>query len=210
GRSERLGPHLPELTVTTGLRSLVAEEARQVPQLHRLTALVHSVFHICPAHRRGALRAQRQRAARAVVEREHLLADDVRRLADRAREQLGRLERRRLDPFMAGTLEDRPRAGLQRAASARLLAEHVEGAARRFDLRDAQLPAAVAPGAEAGIAERSSARDGFVSRSRSSVVTPTCPGSTTVFPGNARSSSPIERSSVAQSPPGRSTRPTDP
>ena len=42
-----------------------------------------------------------------------------------------------------------------------------------------------------------------MSRSRPSVVTPMWPGYTTVSPGNARSRAPIERSSVAQSPPGR-------
>src|SRR5271163_1411029 len=64
-RAERLGADLPELPIAPGLRALVAEEARQVPELHRLAPLVHAVFHICPAYRRGSLRAKRQRAARA-------------------------------------------------------------------------------------------------------------------------------------------------
>src|SRR3977135_2696834 len=33
-RPERLGPHLPELTIATGLGTLVAEEAREIPKLH--------------------------------------------------------------------------------------------------------------------------------------------------------------------------------
>src|SRR5947209_12409395 len=50
------------------LRRLGAEEARQVPELHRLGQLVHAVLDIGPAHGRRALRAKRQRATSAVVE----------------------------------------------------------------------------------------------------------------------------------------------
>ena len=57
---------------------------------------------------------------------------------DAAREQLGRLQRRRLDPLVPRALEDLPRARLEARAHPRLLAEHVERAARSFDL----LPAA--------------------------------------------------------------------
>jgi hypothetical protein len=176
-RAERLRADLPELPVATGLGALVAEEARAVPQLDRLTALVHAVLDVGPADRRRSLRPQRQRAARGVGEREHLLAHDVRRLAHAAGEQLRRLERRRLDPLVAGALEDAPRACLQCRACLCLLAKHVERAPRRFDLGDAQLTDAVASGTTtAWLAERSSARNGFVSRSRPSVVMPMWPG----------------------------------
>ena len=136
--AQRLRPDLPELPVTARLGALVAEEAGQVPELHRLAALVHAVFDVGAAHWRGALGAQRQRAPAAVLESEHLLADDVRRGADAAGEQLGRLERGGLDPLVAGAAEDRASARLERLTGDRLLAEHVEGAARRFELRPAQ------------------------------------------------------------------------
>ena len=95
--ADRLGADLPELPEAPGLRALAAEEAAQVPQLHRLRLLVHAVLEVGAAHRRGALRAQGQRLARPLVERVHLLLHDVGRLADAAREQLGRLEGRGLD-----------------------------------------------------------------------------------------------------------------
>ena len=66
--AERLGADLPELPVAAGLGALVAEEARQVPELHRLAALVHAVLDVGAADRRGALGAQRQRAPAAVLE----------------------------------------------------------------------------------------------------------------------------------------------
>ena len=117
---------------------------------------------------RGALGAQRQRAPAGVVEGEHLLAHDVGGLADAAGEQLGRLEGGRLDPLVAGALEQRARASLERGARLSLLAEHVEGAARGFELGRAQRPAAVArrDAAARGTRARSSVRNGLVSRSR--------------------------------------------
>jgi hypothetical protein len=52
----------------------------------------------------GQLRAQRQRALRAIGEGVHLLADDVGALADAAHEQLGVLDHRRpgLEVAVAG------------------------------------------------------------------------------------------------------------
>ncbi len=146
--AERLGADLPELAVAAGLRALVAEEAREVPELDRLAALVHAMLDVRAADGRGALGAQRQRAPGDVLEREHLLAHDVGRLADAAREQLGRLERRRLDPLVSCALEQRACAGLERRALLRLLAEHVERAARRFELRRAQVRVALASGGD--------------------------------------------------------------
>ena len=185
--AERLGADLPELAVAPGLGALVAEEARQVPQPHGLAELVHAVLDVCPADRRGALRAQGQRASGGVLEGVHLLAHDVGGCADAAREQLGRLERGRLDALIAGALQDRASAVLERRARGGLLAEHVEGAAGRFDAVGlAQLPlvpsgrdvprSAGAGGDTAGGRRRSSTRNGFVSSSRPSVVMPMWPG----------------------------------
>ena len=103
--ADRLGADLAVLAVAAGLRRLVAEHRPRVPELHGLRKLVHAVLDVRAADRRGALRAQRQRAAAAVLERVHLLAHDVGRLADGAHEQLRVLEDRRLDLAEAGALE---------------------------------------------------------------------------------------------------------
>ncbi len=67
-----------------------------------------------------------ERALGGVQEGEHLLAHDVGGLADAAGEQLGGLEGGRLDSLVAGALEQRAGAGLERGALVRLLAEHVD------------------------------------------------------------------------------------
>src|SRR5580692_2495456 len=104
--AERLGADLPELPVASGLGALVAKEARQIPELHRLAALVHAMLDIGSACGGGALWSQRQRASGLILEGEHLLAHDVGRLTDPAGEQLGCLERGRLDSLISGALED--------------------------------------------------------------------------------------------------------
>ncbi len=176
-RAQRLGPHLPELAVAPRLGALVAEEARQVPELHRLAALVHPVLHIGATDRGGALRAQRERAPGGVLEREHLLTHDVRRGAHPTREQLGGLHGGGLDALVSGALEDRACARLEGRAGRGVLAEHVEGASRRFDLGVAQRGWAGASAvASCGRRARSSERNGLVSYSRPSVVTPMWPG----------------------------------
>ncbi len=87
----------------------------------------------------------------------------------------------RLDPLVAGAAQERAGPRLERLAGDRLLAEHVEGAAGRFELRLAQRAAwgggaLAATGCSAASRARISVRNGFVASSRSSVVTPMCPG----------------------------------
>ena len=133
--ADRLRPDLPELPVAPGLRALVAEEARQVPELHRLGQLVHAVLDVGAADRRGALRPQRERAPAAVLERVHLLLDDVGGLADAAREQLGPLERRASRCGRSPPARGSPRASSSSGAPpARLLGQHVERPPRGLDL----------------------------------------------------------------------------
>ena len=170
-RADRLAADLPELAEAALLRALAAEVGAEVPELHRLRPLVHAVLEVGAADRRGALGAQRD-ALRVGLERVHLLLHDVGRLPHPAREQLGRLERGRLDPLVAGALEDRARLALERVARERLLAQHVVRAARCLD------PAVHA----------SCARNGLVARSRPIVVLPMWPGYTTVSPGSASTS----------------------
>ena len=161
--SDRLGPDLPELALTPRLRALVAEERRQVPELHRLRQLLHAVLEVGAADRRGPLRAQRQRAAAAVLERVHLLLDDVGRGADPPREQLGRLERGRLDLPIAGRAEDPARGLLDRGAAGRLVGQHVVGPSRGLRLGAHE---------RAGGYRASACRKGFDARSAPSVVIP--------------------------------------
>src|SRR5262249_17430991 len=113
-----------------------------------------------------------------------------------ASEQLGGLERRRLDPRVPGRLEDPPRLPLHGFTGRRLVGQDVEGPPR--NLQPLAHPRA------------SSARNGFVSRSAPRVVRPICPGCPRVSGGSVSISVRIDASSVPQSAPGRSTRPTDP
>jgi hypothetical protein len=133
GRTDRLGADLPELAVSALLRRLGAEVGAQVPELHRLRQLVHPVLHVGTGDRRGPFRAQRQRPAAAVVERVHLLADDVGRAADAAGEQLGRLERRRLDPPVTRAAEDPLGVRFEHGAPLRVGGQHVERSPRGLD-----------------------------------------------------------------------------
>ena len=71
-------------------------------------------------HRRRVLRAQRERRAVAVLERVHLLGDDVGLFADAAREQLRLLEDRRADLVVVVAC-GRPRAPPPRRGSTRPL-----------------------------------------------------------------------------------------
>ena len=198
-------PELVELAVAAGLRALVAEERAEVGELHRLRQFVHPVLEVGAADRGRPLRPQGEAALALVLEGEHLLADDVGRLADAALEQVGVLEDRRRDRLVAGAGEDLGGGAFQPRPRARLLGQDVEGPARvpgtcspsAATLRRPALPPA-SRGTDWSRARRraSSApcgRDGRRSR-----------------PGRCRAGWPIEASRVGPSPPGRSTRPTEP
>ena len=110
--AEELDADLPELPVPAGLRLLVAELRPGVPEPDRPGPVLEPVFDERPHDARRVLRPQRQRAALAVREGVHLLVDDVRRLADRAREELRRLEDRRADLAVAVEPKTRRAVGL--------------------------------------------------------------------------------------------------
>ena len=96
-RAEHLDAELVQLAHAARLRLFIAVAGRLVVHLDREAVVVHAVFKH-RAHRAGrALGAQRDRAAALVRKRVHLLFDDVRRVADRALEQLRVLEHRRAD-----------------------------------------------------------------------------------------------------------------
>jgi hypothetical protein len=83
----------------------VAKQRTRPPELHRLGELLHPSAQVRAADRRRRLRAQREAATALVLESEHLLADDVGGAANAAGEEVGLLERRRLDPAVPGALE---------------------------------------------------------------------------------------------------------
>ncbi len=114
---------------------------------------------------RGTLGPKRQRPVAAVGEGVHLFAHDVRTLTRGAGIDLGVLERWGDDLGVAGGLEHRARGVDDRAPAARVGSEPVARPAGRLKL--------AAHG-------RSSARNGLVASSASSVVTGPCPDKTTV------------------------------
>ena len=100
-RADGLDGGLVVLAVTALLRRRVAVHRRDREQLLGLRLAMKPVLDVGAHDRRGSLRAERQRPAPTVLERVHLLLDDVGAGARRAREQLGVLEDRRLDAPVA-------------------------------------------------------------------------------------------------------------
>ena len=115
------------------LRALVAEHRRDVGELDRLRQIGHPVLQVGAADRRGALRAQRQAVAAAILEDVHLLLDDVRRFAHAARVEVGALEGGRLDKAVAAELRLLARRGDDSVAHAVLGGQQVARAARRLE-----------------------------------------------------------------------------
>src|SRR3546814_10376589 len=72
--------------------------------------------------------------------RVHLLGDDVGRIAERSREDLGELENRSRDLAEAVPLRDRAGALDDRPESARLLGQKVAGTADRLQVRQCRGP----------------------------------------------------------------------
>ena len=209
--ADRLDAELVELAVAARLRALVAEEGADVGELHRLRQLLHAVLDVGAADRRRALGSQGEAAPALVLEGEHLLADDVGRVADAALEQLGVLEARRGDRLVAGAGEDR-RARCARSARAcappraARRRSRVElgtcvppqcrdltcaGCRRRLARELGEERVGRALGAQCGHAH--------VARDR-----PSSP------PSGSRAGRWIDWIRVGPSPPGRSTRPTEP
>src|SRR3546814_7378950 len=87
---------LVELPLPPLLRTLVAEHRPGIEQLQR-EVLAETAGNEGTGDTRGPLRPQRDRVAAAILERVHLLGDDVGRIAERSREDLGELENRRRD-----------------------------------------------------------------------------------------------------------------
>src|SRR6185312_9665398 len=170
----------------------------------RLRIAVHAVLDVRAADRRGALGPERERAVGAIGEGVHLLLHHVRACAGRTCEQRGVLEHRRDDPPVSVQPAEPLDLPCDALPGGHLGRDHVMGPAWPLDLRAPAHPAAFRS------ASRSSARNGLCASSAASVVEGPWPGWTAV-PGGKRSASVlIDASSVGQSPPGRSVRPTEP
>src|SRR5579884_631822 len=96
-RSDRFSADLKELPVPAFLRPLTAEHRPAVVELLQPRPLIEAVLDVCAHHRSRRFRSQRERAAVAVLERVHLLPDDIGLFADTARKQGRFLEDRRPD-----------------------------------------------------------------------------------------------------------------
>jgi len=96
-RADHLGVDLMELAVTPLLRPLIAEQRTVSGDLQR-RMLLPAVGEEGARKPGSEFGAQRQRFPAAVLERIHLLGDDVGRLAQRAAEHGGLLEHRHFHP----------------------------------------------------------------------------------------------------------------
>ncbi len=95
-----LGIELVELPEASLLRPLVAEGGAVHGELQR-RILLPALAEVGAAYPRRELRPKRDQLAAAVLERVHLLGDDVRGLADRPGEDSGRLDDRHFDALEA-------------------------------------------------------------------------------------------------------------
>jgi hypothetical protein len=135
GRADDLGVELVELAEAALLGTLVTEHRAAGDQLDR-RILLPALGDVRAADARGEFGTQRDQVAALVLERVHLLRDDVAGLAHRAREHAGRLEDGDVDALEAIEFAD-VIEGLEHAGEpALLLAKDVLGAADavgRFD-----------------------------------------------------------------------------
>src|SRR5438128_228457 len=88
-----------ELSITAFLRFLAAEHRARQPKF--LLLVVQQAVAQSRAHDAGRSFGPQRETVAVVVEREHLLRDDVRELADRTAEKLGALEDRQIDALIA-------------------------------------------------------------------------------------------------------------
>ena len=99
--ADRLDIQLPVLAEASLLRTPVAVDRLVRVELLRLRLAVQAVLEVGAHDRSSRLGAKRERPVAAVLERVHLLRDDVRPLPGRAREEVGLLEDGRVDPAIA-------------------------------------------------------------------------------------------------------------
>ncbi len=135
GRADHLGIELVELAEAALLRAFVAEQGPVGGDLER-RILLPALAQKSARDARGEFGTQSERITAAILERIHLLRDDIGGFAERAREDRGRFEHGHLDP--AEAVE--PAHMLERLDNAgetlRLFAQHALGAADGFGCFD--------------------------------------------------------------------------
>ena len=125
GKAQRLGAELVELAVASLLRALVAVHRPRVPEADR--PVVGEAVLDRRTHRGGrGLGAQRELlAVQPILERVHLLLDDVGDFADRAPEEAGMLEQWRADVAVPVAMHAVAHDLLEGQPAGRLVGEHV-------------------------------------------------------------------------------------
>ena len=133
--AEGLDIGLMELPVAAGLRALVPEHRSHRVQPDGLRLDVESMLDIGAQHARRRLGPKRERIPAPVLERVHLLLDDVRLVADPSREQLGALEEGHADLAIAIRFEDPAGRRLDTLPARSLRGQDVADAANGLDHR---------------------------------------------------------------------------
>ena len=132
GEAERLDAELVKLPVATLLRLLAPEHRAAAPEF--LLLVVQQAVAERRAHdASGRLGPQRHALAVAVVERVHLLRDDVGELADRAAEELRALEHRQANALITVGREELRGRALDALPERRVGGQHVVHAADRLN-----------------------------------------------------------------------------
>jgi hypothetical protein len=94
--SYRLEVQLPELPVTTFLRTFITEHGTRAPEFHRLLLLRHSVFQIGTHHGSRQFRPEGDTPASPVSEGVHFLFHHIRRLSHAPGEKLRMFKNRQM------------------------------------------------------------------------------------------------------------------
>ena len=131
--AKQLHPDLMELAQPSLLRPLVAEHRASIEVFER-HVLGKTARNYGARHPRGSFRAKRHLGAAPISEGVHFLRDDVRRVAERALEDLRKLEDRRCHLVVAVTAGDRPRGIRDAAEGACPIGQEVVRAANRLQL----------------------------------------------------------------------------
>ena len=200
---------LPELAIAAGLGALVAEEQREVPELHRLRELVHPVLE---EGARGQGRCPRGAGSATARPRPGTCTSPL-----TIRSRCQRRARRARSPRRPGSrCAGRPPLEIRRAARSTCSPRAPARAARRTcpqglearRRRRASRGACFGPRLSAPVVtpRRGPAGNGFVARSRPSVVRPMCPGCTTASSSKRSRSVRDRRQQRPASPPGRSVQ----
>ena len=130
--TQRFDVELRVLAEPARLGALVTEHRPPRPDLHRLGQAGHPVLDVRADYARREFGPQRHEGAALVLERVHLLVDDVGPLAHTPLEQGGFLEYRQIDPLVSIQLHDLPNRALHEVPVGLLLRQHILHALRRL------------------------------------------------------------------------------